>query len=266
MACLLEGARLIKLRWDFSNEDFTRIWVFCTVALLAAAVYAFSSNEAPTDFHGFFESPSVATERNMGASSARAAMTIVRWLPMIFFLFAAAQMYSSRASIPFETVSQILRYRWKGTRRLGPIEWQSGSFNICYPFFILCLFSASAHAGENSRFFWGFSALVGWSLWPLRSRRFSSPVWGATLVAAIALGYFGQNGMGRLQNYLSNLNPEWLASFSRRRFDPSRSRTELGRIGRVQNSGAIVIRVEAKGGRAPSLLREASYPVYKQQT
>src|SRR5262245_55418562 len=75
MAVVLEAARGIKLRWDFSNEDFTRIWGFCSVVLLAAAVYAFTSTEAPSDFHGFFENPNPVTERNVGTASARTAMT-----------------------------------------------------------------------------------------------------------------------------------------------------------------------------------------------
>jgi hypothetical protein len=266
MAVILEGARWIKSRWEFSNEDFTRIWIFCSVALLAAAVYAFSSTERHSDIHGIFESSNVAPEHSAGTASARAAMTIVRWLPMIFFLFVTAQTYSVRESVPLETVSQILRYRWKGPRRLRPPDWKDASVNMSYPFLILCLFSASAHTGDDGRFFWGFCGLVAWALWPLRSPRFGRPTWGVALLVAIALGYVGQNGMGRLQSYLSNLNPEWLASFSRRRFDPSRSRTELGRIGRVQTSGKIVIRLEVKNGRVPSLLREASYPSYKQQT
>jgi transglutaminase-like putative cysteine protease len=40
----------------------------------------------------------------------------------------------------------------------------------------------------------------------------------------------------------------------------------LGNIGRLKTSGEIVIRLEAKKGAAPSLLREASYPNYRQQT
>lgn len=266
MGVILEAPRWIKLRWDFSNEDFTRVWVFCSVVLLAAAIYAFTSTEAPSDLHGFLQNPNAVTEHNAGVASARTAMMIVRWLPMVFFLFAAAQVYSSRGSVPVETISLILRYRWKRARKAGLAAWQSGSLDISYPFLILCLFSASAHASEDARFFWGFSALVAWALWPWRSGRFASPVWGVSLLVAIVLGYLGQSSVGRFQNYLSSLNPEWLANFSRHRFDPSRSRTELGRIGKVQTSGKIVIRLEAKGGKVPSLLREASYPLYQKQT
>src|SRR5262250_1005443 len=37
MTLILEGSRLIRARWDLSNDDFRRIWVFCTLLFLAAA-------------------------------------------------------------------------------------------------------------------------------------------------------------------------------------------------------------------------------------
>src|ERR1044071_5775391 len=81
MGVILEAPRWIKLRWDFSNEDFTRVWVFCSVVLLAAAIYAFTSTETPSDLHGFLQNPNAVTEHNAGVASARTAMMIVRWLP-----------------------------------------------------------------------------------------------------------------------------------------------------------------------------------------
>ena len=35
MAAVLEGAQWIKARWDFTDEDFRRIWTFCALLLLA---------------------------------------------------------------------------------------------------------------------------------------------------------------------------------------------------------------------------------------
>src|ERR1051326_1064126 len=91
MAISLEGARWVKIRWEFSNEDFVRIWTFCTVVLLAAAIYAFTSSTGPSDLRGFFENPNALTQRNAGTATARAAMALFRELPMIFFPFVAAE-------------------------------------------------------------------------------------------------------------------------------------------------------------------------------
>ena len=46
MAIILESSRLIKARWDFSDDDFARLWTFCTLLLLGAVVYVFTTNEA----------------------------------------------------------------------------------------------------------------------------------------------------------------------------------------------------------------------------
>jgi hypothetical protein len=266
MAIIIESSRWVKLRWEFSEDDFSRVWTFCTVVLLAATVYVFTSNQGPSEFRSFFDNPNPLTQRNAGTITARTATLLLRWLPMIFFLCIAAQEYSSREGIPLETVSLILRWRWRRARKLGHQLPPTHYINIAYLYFALCLFSASAHASEETTFFWGAVALVGWGFWPLRSRRFSPITWTTCLLLVAGLGYLGQNGIGHLQGYLGNLNPEWLAGFGRRRFDPSRSQTRLGKIGRLQASGQIVIRLQVKTGSAPMLLREASYRSFDRQT
>jgi hypothetical protein len=87
MAGLLEGAQSVKARWDFTDEDFRRIWTFCALLLLGAALYAFTSAGGPGEFRGFFQNPNLNTERNVGNASARTVAALMRWLPMIFFLF-----------------------------------------------------------------------------------------------------------------------------------------------------------------------------------
>src|SRR5215831_1332084 len=95
MALALESARLLKARWEFSDEDFSRIWMFCTVLFLGAAVYAFTANKGPADLLGFFENPSFFTQRNAGNASARTAASLIRWQPLIFYPFILAQIVST---------------------------------------------------------------------------------------------------------------------------------------------------------------------------
>ncbi len=263
MALVLEGARVIPARWEFSDDDFTRIWGFCTVVFLAAAVYAFSANEGPLDFIGFFHSPNLLTQRSAGLATARTTSSVVRWLPMIFFWLAAAQGYSSREAIPLHVISIILRHRRKTARRLGLPTPISRTFSFAYPFFALCLFSSSMHSADDTTFFWGFCLLMAWALWPERSPRFGLVLWAGVLALIIVLGYFGQRGISQVQGYLGNLNPEWLAAFSRRRFDPTQRQTEIGNPGRIKTSPKIVIRLEVSHGVPPRRLREASYRAFK---
>ncbi len=264
MAAVLEGARLTKARWEFTDEDFRRIWTFCALLLLAASLYAFTSGGGPGGLHGFFQNPSFATERNVGNASARTVAALIRWLPMIFFLFVAAQAFSSREGIPPETISVILRLRWQKARRLGRPLPVAQSVNISYPYFMLCLFAASFHSSEDESFYWGLCALLAWALWSQRSRRYGIVVWAGALAAAILLGYSGQRGVGRLYGLLDTYNARWLSRAVGGGTDPLRSKTALGQIGRLKGSSQIVIRLETTdGSRPPPLLREASYRAWK---
>ena len=259
----LEGSRLLKNRWELSDEDFSRIWTFCTLLFLASTVYAFTSNEGPSDFRGFFENPTPLTTRNAGTASARTAASLIRWLPMTFFLFMGAQAYSSRTGVPLETISLIMRRRWKKARASGQPLPPGRGLDISYFYFALCLFASSIHTSEGQTFFWGMSILVAWALWPLRSPRFGVVAWVLTLALAMGLGFVGQGGVNKLRGYLENLNPQWITGWGRRSFDASHSRSELGRIGRVKLSGRIVMRVESRVGPVPALLRQACYRTYK---
>ena len=266
MGLVLEAARFFKGRWDFSDDDFARLWTFCTLLFLAAAVYSFTANDGPKSFGNLFQDINLRTERTAGNSSAKTAASVVRWLPMLFFIFVAAQEYSSRDGIPLATLSLILRRRLKKAQQLGQPLPLLPNVNVGYPYFAVCLFAASIRTGEDITFFWCVCGLLTWALWKYRSRRFGLVLWMSALVVAITAGYYGQGELGRLRNYVENLNPQWLLKFSRRRFDPTQSKTALGQIGKIKTSNRIVIRLEPKeNSPVPNLLREASYRSYRAQ-
>ena len=267
MAAVLEGAQLVKTRWDFTDEDFRRIWTFCALLLFAAALFAFTSTGGPGEFRGFFQNPNPGTGRNASTASARTVASLIRWLPMIFFLFLAAQAYSSREGIPPETISVIMRLRWQKARKLGQTLPVARSVNVSYPYLVLCLFSTSFHSSEDETFFWGLCALVAWALWPQRSRRFGVAIWASAVGLAVVLGYGGQRGVGRLYRFLENYNAQWFVRRTGGGADPIQSKTSLGQIGGLKGSSKIVIYLEPRdGSRAPSLLREASYRTWKGQS
>ena len=267
MAAVLEGAQLVKARWDFTDQDFRRIWTFCALLLFAAALFAFTSTGGPGEFRGFFQNPNPGTGRGASNASARTVASLIRWLPMIFFLFLAAQAYSSREGIPPETISVIMRLRWQRARKLGQPLPPARAVNVSYPYFVLCLFAASFHSGEDETFYWGLCPLLAWALWPHRSPRFHVTIWAGALVVAIGLGYAGQHGVGRIYRLLENYNARWFIRGVGSVGDPMQSKTSLGRLGRLKGSSKIIIRLEPRGGsRAPALLREASYRTWNKRT
>jgi len=265
LAAGLESAHWIKARWEFTDEDFSRMRIFCELFLLAAIVYAFTSNQGPTDFLGLFEHPTPLTTRNAGTASARTSTALFRWMPMVFYLLMAAQTYSTQQGVPLQTISRIVGATWRKARKLGQSMPAGRVVDIGYPYFMVCLFASTMRVREGMVFFWGLGALLAWALWPQRSRRFNWALWVMALATAMALGYSGQRGLGRLQSLLGGYNPQWFTGRGTGA-DLSRSWTEIGQIGRVKTSGKIVIRLEPKKGTAaPPLLREASYRSYGRQ-
>ncbi|HVV01432.1 MAG TPA: transglutaminase domain-containing protein, partial [Verrucomicrobiae bacterium] len=98
-----------------------------------------------------------------------------------------------------------------------------------------------------------------------RSRRGGLAPWAAAMAIAIAAGYFGQAGLSRLQKYVENLNVFWFAGGGSRKGDAAETRMAIGKIGRIQNSSSILVRLETVGhSPAPSLLREGSYRIYRE--
>jgi hypothetical protein len=220
-------------------------------------VYVFTRKEESGGLSGVLHSSAAATTRNVGIS----ATTFLRWLPMTFFLFVAAQMFSEREAIPLSAISLIIRLRRKGSATA------ERHVNISYPYFIVCLFSAGIHTNEGEHsYFWGQVVLIAWALWPMRSRRFGIVAWLAALAAVIGLGFTSQHGIGELQRVLEGYNAQWMSSLIRQRTDASQSMTAIGRIGKLKLSSRIVIRLEPKNGsRPPDYLREASYRSYHPQ-
>jgi hypothetical protein len=264
MAVVIESPHWIKARWDFADEDFRRIWVFCALLFLGVAVFAFTSSGGIVDLRELLDNPNTLAQRSAGAASARAVAVWLRWAPLAFFLFVAAQAFSSGEGIPPETISLLLRRRWQKARWLGRPVPPPRSVNVTYPYFLVCLFAASFRTREDSSFFWGLCVLLSWAVWSARSRRFGLVVWAVSMAVAIGLGYCGGRGVGRLYRILEDYNFSWLTRSPGGGADLLQSKTAIGRIGLLKGSSSIVIRVEPKEGTmAPALLREASYRTYK---
>ena len=261
MGVILESARVTKMRWDLSDGEIRRILTFCTVLALATAVYAFTSNEEGGSFGGLIHGRGAVHNATM--TTVRASTAFFRWLPMTLFLFAAAQLFSTREKFPWTAISIFSRWSARRNRNSGGAAPSDG-VNISYPYFFVCLFSAGFHSSEGGvSFFWGQCALIFWGLWPFRSRRFGILTWMGVLAAVLVFGFSSQSGIGALQRFIEGANVQWLMRLMRQRADPLQAVTAMGRIGELQLSGRIVIRLRTENNEAPPVyLREASYRNY----
>ncbi len=236
MAFALEASRLIRLRWDLSPSDFNRISDLCTILFLGMVIYLFVSER-----------------------STPAILVILQWLPLTFFPLLVSQVYSTHERINISAF--FLTFRRKGADRENK---QPTTINLIYPYFALCIISASAANVRTISFYVGLFLLSAWALWSVRSKRFSLILWAGLLVLGGFLGYAGHIGLHDLQMTLEKKGLEWFTDFIRQDADPYRSTTAIGDIGSLKLSDRIVFRVKPEfEHKHPMLLREASYNVYR---
>lgn len=234
MGALLEASRWVKLRWALSDKDFNRIADFSSILFVVIAIYLFATQS----IHGIY--------------------TILQWLPFIFFLIVLAQVYSDRGKIKTSALFISLR-RMSSARAESTIT----EFDLTYPYFFICLLSASLGNQRTLWFFAGLCVLAAWALWPVRPRRYGLRTWIPMLALAFGLAYAGQLGMQNLQSAFEGMVMAWMDELLWRNRDPNRTSTAIGSIGRLKLSDRIRLRVDTKGKvTAPLLLREATYNTF----
>jgi hypothetical protein len=263
MALILESARFATLRWDTTETDFRRIANFCTLLSFTVVIYAFANNEEGGSFADLFQG--AAAFHNATVTTARTATSFLRWLPLIFFLIVAAQVFSTNESMPLTAISPLLRRQRKRALKEGRPPLPERRVNLTYPYFFICLFSAGIHPNEGSpTFFWGAAILIIWALWPFRSRRFGIGIWALTIFAAIGISFASQRGVAALHGIFQTLDMRLMSRLFQPRTDPTQAVTKIGDIGELKLSGKIVLRLWPKAGEPPpTYLREASYREFK---
>jgi len=229
-AALLEAPRYVTRRWHLESAEFNRVADFCTVLLLAIAVYLYFT----------FGNP-------------RAIALLFQWMPVIVLPLALAQAWSTARALDLSVLFWSLRR--------NPLR-RAVTLNLAYPVFVLWLLAASAANRQGAAFYLGLTLLTAWPLLLARPRSYATPLAAGMLLAAALAGFGGQLGLHRLQQWLEAAAPEWLAGGGART-DPYRSTTDIGAIGDLKLSQRIVLRVEADPALpTPILLHRASYNDY----
>ena len=236
MTLVVEGSHFIKLRWDLSTSDFNRISNFCSIVLIGLVVYLFAANK-----------------------SFNTIIIILKWLPVALFPLLFFHLYSTSDRIDISALFLVIR------KKKGQKGKSSGiNINLTYPYFILCILSASASNVRNVSFYAGLLLISAWALWTIRSKRFSPILWVFLLILAGIGGYVGHIGLHGLQNILEEKGDELFAGSNLQDTDPFQSITAIGDIGTLKLSDRILFRVKpGYANQSPILLREASYNLYK---
>lgn len=234
IACVIEGSRLVRWRWDVSIRDVQHLKRLCVLVLVVMGGYLLTTVE-----------------------TLRAFLVVISLYPLTVLPLMLAYAYGTAGTIE----ASMLLFGSTSTSAWGrsrtPID-------PSYPYMALLILAAAAANVRAPWFYVGLSLLSAWALWAVRPKTFRPLVWIALLATAAAAGYAGQVGLQALQNTLEGEFVRWFSEFtSGGGADPERSHTAIGSIGALKLSDAIVLRVELVAGEAvPFLLHEASYARY----
>ena len=259
-ALLVEGSRIVRARWEFSQADLDRIYNLCTALFFGSWIVAFVTGDGSGAITGLMNNSTFAARAENLNKGVRAVLHVFQWLPLSFLPILLAQAYGQQDRMDWRTFSWWMRRQHKR----GATAAHGSGLNLSWPCFAMCLVAASS---ANERTLWfsgGLAVLVAWALFARRNRSFPILRWVACLLAALAMGVAMQQGLRGLQGIVQKLDNALVARLSGgRQFDPTESRTMIGAIGRVKQSGSILLRLETDGQAPPGLLREASYNLFR---
>jgi len=230
VAVIVAAAQFVPLRWEFSNALLYRVADFCTVLIALLAGYLYFTYGNP-----------------------RAIVLLFEWLPVALLPLALAHAYGTAERMDLGVLFWSLR-------RNPPRE--PLSFDPSFPYFAVWLIAASAANVRSEWFYLGVTLLTAWPLVSMRPLSYRVGTWAAAFSCAVALGYGVQYGLREAQLWLEGAAPDWIAGMGSRT-NPYQSVTDIGHIGALKQSNAIVLRVTAEGPhKPPRLLYRASYNVF----
>jgi hypothetical protein len=235
MAIIFESSRFIRLRWDLSTTDFRRISDLCSLLFVILLVYLLVSDRSD-----YF------------------LIVLVKWFPIIFFPLLVAQAYATTDRIDISALFLLLRKKKKKDKKQ-----KSTAVNLTYPYFAICILSASAANVRDVYFYMGLFGLCALAFWFVRSKRFSIPLWLGLIAIAGGTGVAGHIGLHGLQLTLEQKGLEWFTNLNHQGIDPFQTKTAIGDIGLLKPSNKIIFRVKPEDLQtSPMLLREAIYDAY----
>ncbi|WP_238568946.1 transglutaminase family protein [Xenococcus sp. PCC 7305] len=225
MALVYEASYFLRWRWTLSTKEFMEIGKLAGLLLVGVLLYIITANRSVYWIFEFFT-----------------------WLPVIFFPFLAGQAYAVSDRIDIRMFFYFLR------------KHQPIAVNLTYPFFALCLISASAGNLRGIAFYLGMFLLCTAALWLRRSSRFSPLVWISLMLLAGSIGFLGHLALYRLHRVVQHKTMEFLSELYHHHHhydDPTERTTAIGDIGSVKLTNKILFRVQPEPEELPTLLRES---------
>lgn len=230
MFLILWGEHFTKRRWSLSLQGVQQILRLCGVALgLLVAVFMLMQ---------------------------QSIYQFLQWLPICAFPLLIAQIYAKDFPL-------LLRLQFANPYffRKG-LHWKQADIDLYYPFFALCLLSASAASYQGVSLYLWVGVAVALFLWTLRPKSANPVLWACLFLLACSLSFIGHQQLHGLQTQLERQTAPLLHRLTGGESDPYQAVTAIGGIGELKQSNKIVFRVAGDRNHFPLHLREATYNKY----
>lgn len=269
MGAVLEAPRLVQPRIAIAQEDFNRLWSFSTILLLGVIFYLFLARQGFASFSALVTTSDSTAQQDGAQRISSTALTFLRWLPFTLFPFIVAHAWSRTLTLPWSTFSLYEQARAKRQPTAPTPEWAITPMSPGYLYLGVVLFASTTSAAHTTTFTPLLLLAVTWVLWPWRNRHYGIFAWFMLLSLLL--------GVAILSRYSRDVaSKAWEIIDDRlsstggitggpagRNPDQEHRRTALGQVGVVQQSGAILLRVQTSDGQAPGLLRDAAFNRYR---
>ena len=266
MAAVLEAPRWVRFRMEIPQGDFKRLWNFTVLLFLGTGLYLFLAREGLSSMGAMVGGNSPQGRLEGVREISQTALLVLRCLPFVLFPFLAAFVWSHAENLPWFTFSVYEQARVALARKASPAEWGGWRTNPGYPFVGVTLFSSCTSVEHPRAFLPLFLAVLTWALWPWRSRRHGWAARTAVLVGLAVLTVVAQWGMGSLRDAWTAMEGRLMQSTGPGTDRLLRATTALGAVGRLKQSGRIVLRITTDDDSGPGLLRDAAFNRYRDGT
>lgn len=263
LAVLLEAPRWISVRWSIVKSDFNRLWNFNAILFIAAAVYLFISSQGPAHVGALMGAGNPGGRFDGVQGIAATAVTIVRWLPLIFCPFMLAHAWSAAGPLNWGTFSLYQQKRSRLHPNATPPEWVSRQVHPNHLFFVLVLLASTASVRWPGLYLIGVAAALWIALRPTSGPRHRDWIRAALLLLALVATLGLKQGLTPLRDVLQAMEERLLQGGGQARFDQGRNFTAMGNVGRLKQSGSILLRIQSTRDAVPGLLREATFNRYR---
>ncbi|MGC8990350.1 MAG: DUF4129 domain-containing transglutaminase family protein, partial [Verrucomicrobiia bacterium] len=260
MGAILEALRFSKVRFVPRTEDLNRLWNATVLLFIGVALYLFLARRGLEAVGTIVTTSSLATRLDEMREMSQTAVVLLRWLPFVFYPFIVAALVSRTATLPWEVFSIRLKAMGPGVSALRPLDWATGQIHPGYLYFALVLFASCAGTARSKAYLPLLLSVVALALWPWRSRRYRALSWAGMYLCLLVAAVVAEQGIERARQTLLALEGRLIQNAGQGdRFDQLHGMTAIGAVGRLKQSGRIILRVRTPDGTAPGLLREAVF-------